>query len=148
MWLGKVCQDNGVFVCLSGAPGLVDRVFAVHAGSRGFDSHWRHVRNDFSDPVNQDIHTQSALSWKIVVSEWRSLIAVSLNIGGGLRLIKLAKLYMCRQTHYRHNEDGSSAQDMRGHGFVPLSHSGNVFTRIGLHTVCLSKLSAFMHNVA
>ena len=32
---------------ISGAPGLVDRVFAVHAGSRGFDSHRRHVPERF-----------------------------------------------------------------------------------------------------
>ena len=31
----------------SGAPGLVDRVFAVHAGSLGFDSHWRHMSERF-----------------------------------------------------------------------------------------------------
>ena len=49
--------------------------------------------NDFSDPVDQDIRTQWALSWKIVVSEWRSVVAVSLNVGGGVRLIKPAKLY-------------------------------------------------------
>ena len=54
-------------------------------------------RNDFSDPLDQDIHTQWALSWKIVVSEWRSVIAVSLNVGGGVRLIKAAKLCMCTQ---------------------------------------------------
>ena len=53
--------------------------------------------NDFSDPIDQDIRTQWALSWKIVVSEWRSVIAVSLNVGGGVRLIKPAKLYMCTQ---------------------------------------------------
>ena len=53
--------------------------------------------NDFSNPLDQDIRTQWALSWKLVVSEWRSVIAVSLNVGGGLRLIKLAKLYMCMQ---------------------------------------------------
>ena len=45
--------------------------------------------NDFSDPID--------LSWKIVVSEWGSVIAVSLNSGGGIRLIKPAKLYMCMQ---------------------------------------------------
>ena len=33
-----------------------------------------------------------------MVSEWRSVIAVSLNVGGGVRLIKLAKLCMCTQT--------------------------------------------------
>ena len=53
--------------------------------------------NDFSDPIDQDICTQWALSWKIVVSEWRSVIAVSLNVGGGVRLIKPAKLCMCMQ---------------------------------------------------
>ena len=45
--------------------------------------------SDFTDPIDQDIRTQSALSWKIVVSEWRSVIAV--------RLTKPAKLYMCTQ---------------------------------------------------
>ena len=53
--------------------------------------------NDFSDQIDQDICTQWALSWKIVVSEWRSVIAVSLNVGGGVRLKKLAKLCMCMQ---------------------------------------------------
>ena len=31
-----------------------------------------HVRTIFTDPIDQDIRTQWALSWKIVVSEWRS----------------------------------------------------------------------------
>ena len=85
--------------------------------------------NDFSDAIDQDISTQYALSWKIVVSEWRSVIAVPLNI---VHLIKPEKLYMCTQKHYKHNEDGRTALDVRGHGSVPLSHSGNVVTRIGL----------------
>ena len=62
------------------------------------------------------------------------MIAVSLNVGGGVRLIKLAKLYICTQTHYKHDEDGRTAPDVRGHGSVSLSHSGNVIMRIGLHT--------------
>ena len=53
--------------------------------------------NNFSDPIGQDIRTQWALSWKLVVSEWRPVIAVSLNVGAGVRLIKPAKLYMCTQ---------------------------------------------------
>ena len=57
--------------------------------------------NDFSDPIDQNIRTQWALSWKIVVSEWRSVIAVSLNVGGGVRLIKPAKLCMCTQNTTR-----------------------------------------------
>ena len=40
----------------------------------------------------------------------------------------VAKLYKCAQTHYKHNEDGLTAPDVRGHGSVPLIHSGNVVT--------------------
>ena len=36
--------------------------------------------------------------------------------------------------HYKHNEDGRTAPDVYGNGSVPLSHSGNVVTRIGIHT--------------
>ena len=61
------------------------------------------------------------------------MIAVSLNIGGGVRFIKPAKLYMCTQTHYKHDEDGRTVPVVRGYGSVPLSHSGNVVTRIELH---------------
>ena len=92
---------------VSGATGLVDRVFAVHTGSRGFDSHRRHMSECFfSDPIDRDIRTQYVLSWKKGVSEWQSVIAVLLNVSGGVRLIKPAKLYMCKQKHYKHNEDG------------------------------------------
>ena len=45
----------------SRVPSLVDRVFAVHAGSRGFDFHRWHMYERFSDPINQDI---CALRWK------------------------------------------------------------------------------------
>ena len=63
------------------------------------------------------------------------MIAVSLNVGEGVRLIKPAKLYMCKQNTLKHDEDGRTAPGVRGHGSVPLSHSGNVVTRIGLHTL-------------
>ena len=43
--------------------------------------------NDFSDPTDQSIRTQCAMSWKIVVSEWRSVITVSLNVGGGVKTV-------------------------------------------------------------
>ena len=62
------------------------------------------------------------------------MIAVSLNVGGGVRLIKPAKLYMYTQTHYKYDEDGCTVPAVHGHGSVPLSHLGNVVTRIGLHT--------------
>ena len=36
--------------------------------------------------------------------------------------------------NYKHNEDGRTAPGVCGNGSVPLSHSGNVVTRIGIHT--------------
>ena len=119
---------------VSRAPGLMDRMFAIHAEVEGSTPTGGTCLNDFSDPTDQDIRTQCALSWKIVVSGWRSVIAVSLNVDGGVRLIKSAKLYMCVQTHYKHDEDGSTAPGVRGHGSVPLNHSGNVVTKIGIHS--------------
>ena len=61
------------------------------------------------------------------------MIAVSLNVGDGVRLFKPAKVYMCTQTHYKPDEDGRTAPGVRGHGSIPLSHSGYVVTRTGLH---------------
>ena len=37
--------------------------------------------------------------------------------------------------HYKHYEDGRTAPGVCGNGSVPLSHSGNVVTRIGIHTL-------------
>ena len=76
-----------------------------------------------------------------MVSEWRSMIAVSLNVGVGVRFIKPAKLYMCTQKHYKLNEDGRTALGVCDNRFVPLSHSGNVVTRIGIHTHTLNSVS-------
>ena len=44
----------------------------------------------FSDTKDHDIHIQCALSWEKVVSG-SSVTAVSLNVGGGFRLIKPGK---------------------------------------------------------
>ena len=73
------------------------------------------------DPIDQ-----CALSWKIVVSEWWSVI------GGGICLNRLAKLYMCMRRHYKHNEDGHMAPGMRVHGSILWSHSWIFITSIGL----------------
>ena len=37
--------------------------------------------------------------------------------------------------HYKHNEEGRTAPGVCGNGSVPLSHSGNVVTRIGTHNI-------------
>ena len=36
--------------------------------------------------------------------------------------------------HYKHNKDGRTAPGVCGNGSVPLSHSGNVVTKTGIHT--------------
>ena len=64
-----------------------------------------------------------------MVSEWRSVIAVSLNVGGGVRLINPAKLYICTQSTGRH---------MAPDGSVPPNNSENVLTRIGSKLQCHS----------
>ena len=67
-----------VEVRIRGAPGLVDTVFAIQAGSRGFDSHRDRCPNDFPAPTD-DFSTQCALSeLENVVSKWRSLISCSI----------------------------------------------------------------------
>ena len=40
--------------------------------------------------------------------------------------------------HYKQNEDGLTVPGVCGNGSVPLSHSGNVVTRIGIHTHTLT----------
>ena len=80
--------------------------------------------NDFSGPVNQDILIQCTLSWKIVVSELWSVIAALLNLSGGVHLIRLAKLYMCMQKYYKHNEDTHMVPGVHSHGSILLSTRG------------------------
>ena len=92
----------------------MDRVLALHAGSREFDSHRGHMferffrsnRSGYPHPVSSEL--------EIVVSEWRSVIAVSLSVGGGVRLIKPANLYICTQN----TTDRRTAPDVCGNGSI------------------------------
>ena len=88
----------------------MDRVLALHAGSRGFDSHRGHMskrffrsnRPGYLHPVSSELENS--------------------GIGD------------CSVTeHYKHNMDGRTTPGLCGNGSVPLSHSGNVVTRIGIH---------------
>ena len=49
--------------------------------------------------------------------------------------------------HYIHDEDGRTAPGVCGNGSVPLSHSGNVVTRIGTHTAGADAVSFFFLSV-
>ena len=61
------------------------------------------------------------------------MTAVSLKVGVGVRLIKPAKLYMCIQKHYKHNEDKRTVLGIiSSHGTLLLSHMGNIVTGIGI----------------
>ena len=84
-------------VSVCGAPGLVDRVFAFHADSRGFDSHRRHMFERFFRSIRPGHPHPVCSELGKVASERRSVIAVSLNVGGGVHLIKPTRLYMCMQ---------------------------------------------------
>ena len=67
------------------------------------------------------------------------MIAVSLNERRRwLPPYQTGKTVQVHAKHYKHNKDGRTAPGVCGNGSVPLSHSGNVVTRIGKHTHILS----------
>ena len=112
----------------------MDRVLALHAGSRGFDSHWGHMserffrsnRPGYPHPFTSELGNSG---FRVAVgdcsvterSRWRPPNQTGKTVNGHAK-------------HYRHNEDGCMAPGVCGNGFVLLSHSGNVITRIGIHT--------------
>ena len=118
----------------SGEPGLVNRVLALHAGSRGFDSHRGHMserffrskRPGYPHPVSSELENSGI--WVAVRDcsvierrRWRPPY-------------QTGKIAHVHAKHYKHNVDGRTAPGVCSNGSVPLSHSGNVVTRIGIHT--------------
>ena len=65
------------------------------------------------------------------------MIAVSLNVGGGYQTGKTVHVHA---KHYIHDEDGRTAPGVCGNGSVPLSHSGNVVTRIKIHILKIEQI--------
>ena len=110
----------------SGAHGLMDRVFAVHIGKSTGGT----CTKDFSDPIYPAPSVLRAENSCIRVAVCEC--SVTEHRLWRLPVIKPAKLYMCTQIHYKHDEDGFTVAGLRGHGSVQLSHSGNFTTRIGL----------------
>ena len=112
----------------------MDRVLALHAGSRGFDSHRGHMserffrsnRPGYPHPVSSELENSGI---RVAVGDcsvterrrWRPPY-------------QTGKTVHVQAKHYRHNVDGRTAPGVCGNGSVPLSHSGNVVTRIGIHT--------------
>ena len=112
----------------------MDRVLALHAGSRGFDSHRGHMserffqsnRPGYPHPVSSELEKSGI---RVAVGDcsvterrrWRPPY-------------QTGKTVHVHAKHYKHNEDRRTAPGVCGNGSVPLSHSGNVVTRIGIHT--------------
>ena len=112
----------------------MDRVLALHAGSRGFDSHRGHMserffrskRPGYPHPPSSELQNSGI---RVAVGDcsvterrrWRPPY-------------QTGKIVHVHAKHYKHNEDGRTAPGVCGNGSIPLSHSGNVVTRIGIHT--------------
>ena len=124
----------------------MDRVLALHAGSRGFDSHRGHMserffrsnRPGYSHPVSFELENSGI---RVAVGDcsiterrrWRPPY-------------QTGKTVHVHAKHYKHNEDGRTVPGVCGNGSVPLSHSGNVVTRIGIHTHSIQWVNTTNHN--
>ena len=95
----------------------MDRVLALQTGF------FRSNRPGYSHPVGSKLE-------KIVVSEWRLVIAVSLDVDGGVRLIKTVKTVHVHAKHYKHNEEGRTAPGVCGNGSILLSHLGTLLREL------------------
>ena len=119
----------------------MDRVLALHAGSRGFDYDLGHMserffrsnRPGYPHPVSSELENSG---FRVAVGDcsvterrrWRPIY-------------QTAKTVQEQAKHYIHNENGHTAPGLCGNGSVPLSHSGNVVSRIEIHThTCSRKL--------
>ena len=112
----------------------MDRVLALHAGSRGFDSHRGHMSEQFfrsnrpgyPHPVSSELENSGI---RVAVGD------CSVTERRRPRPpYQTGKTVHVHAKHYKHNEDRGTALGVCGNGSVPLSHSGNVVTRIGIHT--------------
>ena len=106
-------------------------MLALHARSRGFDSHRRHVserffrsnRPGYPHPVSSELENSG--------------IRVAVGDCSVTERRRCRPPYQTGKTvhvHAKHNEDERMAPSVCGNGSVPLSHSVNVVTRIGIHT--------------
>ena len=116
---------------ISGNP---DRVLALHAESRGFDSYRGHMSEQFFwsnrpgylHPVSSMVENSGI---RVAVGDcsvterqrWRPPY-------------QTGKTVHVHAKHCKHNKEGRTVPGVCGNGSVPLSHWGNVVTRIERHT--------------
>ena len=84
------------------------------------------MSEQFSDKLGYLHSVCSGLGKVVYVSEWRSVIPVTLNVGDGVRLINRQNCTCARKTEF--TLDRRRAPGVGGHGDVPLSHLKNVVT--------------------
>ena len=95
-----------IFIGKDGEPGLVDRVLALHAGSRGFDSHlserfFRSSRPGYPHPLSSELENSGI---RVAVCD------CSVTERRRWRLpYQTGKTVHVHAKHYRHNEDGRTA---------------------------------------
>ena len=127
----------------SGEPGLVVKVLALHTGSPGFDSHsgdmsehfFRSNRPGYLQSVSSELENSGirVAVGDCSVSEcrrWRPPY-------------QTGKTVHVHAKHYKHNKDGRTMLGVCGNGSVPLSHSGNLVSRIGVLTHTVSHLMTY-----
>ena len=112
----------------------MDRVLALHAGSRGFDSHRGHMserffqsnRPGYPHPLSSELENSGI---RVVVGD----CSVTEHRRGHPPY-QTGKTVHVQAKHYKHIADGRMVPGVCGNDSVPLSHSGNVVTRTETHT--------------
>ena len=109
----------------------MDRVLALHAGSGGFDSHRGHMserffrsnRPGYPHPVSSELESSSI---RLAVGDC--------SVTEHRRWHPPCQIGKSVHVHPKHYKDRRTTPGVCGSVSVPLSHSGNVVTIIGIHT--------------
>ena len=129
----QLYKDDGLVMRRRGEPGLVDRVLALHAGSRGFDFHQGHMserffrtnRPGYPHPVTSELENSGI---RVAVSDFSVT-----ECRGWCPPHQTGKTVHVHAKHYKHNKDRCTVPGVCGNDSLSLSHSGNIFTRIGIY---------------
>ena len=118
----------------------MDRVLALHARSREFDSHHGHMserflrsnRPGYPHPVSSELENSGI---RVVVGDcsvtecWRWRLPY-----------QTGKTVHVLANYYKHNEDGCTVPGVCGNGSIPLSHSGTSLRELEYtHTSTVSR---------
>ena len=106
-------------------------MLALHAGSRGLNSHRGHMSEQFFQSKRPGY--PHPVSSELEISDIRVVVG-DCNVTEHRWWQQSGKTVHVHAKHCKHNKDGCTAPGVCGNGSVPLRHSGNVVTRIGIHT--------------